>query len=162
VSPPWITTSEITLNPTPQPNEAANAIEAKASSADFSSSWSAPLPSPSFDRAQDGQRPDAEDQRAGDEALDEPSPALDAGPAPEAAYGEPLEHPTEGLEPVLDPQQRADDAAEQDAAQHDQHRGAGADGVGEVTVVDVHGRGGRDQQGDQPEPVGHHLAGPLG
>ena len=45
---PWTVSTVTMLAATPQPNAAAKAMAAKPSRADFSSSWSAPLPSPSL------------------------------------------------------------------------------------------------------------------
>ena len=117
---------------------------------------------PLVDRAQDGQRADAEDQRADHEALDEALACLAAAAGPEPAYGGPLEQPTEALQPVLDPQQRPGDAADQHRAQHDQHRGRGADRVAEHRVAHRGGGGAGDQERHQAQTVGDDLAGPLG
>ena len=50
-------------------------------------------------------------------------------------------------------------AADQQRAEHDQHRGAVADRVGQVVVEHGHRRRARDQQRHQAQRVGHDVAG---
>ena len=59
------------------------------------------------------------------------------------------------------PSTRADDAADHQRAEHDQHRRAAADGARPGRVGDAGGGRGGDQQGDQAEPVGDHVPGAL-
>ena len=73
---PWTTRTTSAEAATPQPNDAANAIAAKPSRVALRISWSAPSPSPSDRDPEDRQRADAEQQRRGDEPLDEPAPLL--------------------------------------------------------------------------------------
>ena len=94
------------------------------------------VPEAVVERAQDGQRTGAEDQRGDHEALDEPVPLGGAGLAGEPA----LQPATERLDARLEAQQRADDAADQQRAEHDQRGRAVADQVGQVVVDDGHRR----------------------
>ena len=67
------------------------------------------------ERAEDGQRADAEQQGCGEPPLDEPLPRRVASSVPpssaERARHPGLDRAGEPLEPVLDPQQRAGDAS---------------------------------------------------
>ena len=73
-----------------------------------------------------------------------------------------LQPGAEALQPVLDPQDRTDDSADQQGAEHDQQRRAVADRGRPRRVGDAGGGECRDQQGDQAEAVGHHVAGTVG
>jgi hypothetical protein len=151
----------MTLAPTPRPSEAANAMAAKPSRADLRNSWSRAVAQTVVEGAEHGQRPDAEHQGAGDEALDEAltlgALLTSAGPG---VQGD-LQPAAEPLEALLDAEDRARDPAQDQGAQHDQHRGAVADGPRPGVVADARRGGGRDEQRDQAEPVGDDIAGAL-
>ena len=116
------------LAATPQPNEAANAIAANPSRAALRKSWSAPLPRPSLREPRIVSGPV---QKISEEAT-KPSMkrcrSAELGAAGQAA----LQPAAERLDARLEPQQRAGDAADEQRAQHDQHRCAVADEVGQV------------------------------
>jgi hypothetical protein len=143
---------------TPQPNDAANAIAAKPSSAAFSRSWSGPRPMPSLIEPRMVSGTGAEDDGRGHEALDEAGPAARPVLRREPA----LEPAAEPLEPVLEPEQRAHDPPDQQCPEHDQERSAVADGLAQASFPIAAADGRRDQQGDQSEPVGDHRAGAVG
>ena len=127
------------LAATPQPNDAAKAIAAKPSSVALRNSWSAPLPRPSLSEPRIVSGPVQKTSDDDHEALDEPVPLRRAGLAGEPA----LQPAAEPLDPLLEPQQRADDPADQQRAEHDQHRRAVADVVGEGGVEHRERRGAR-------------------
>ena len=108
-------------------------------------------------RAEDGQRADAEHQGR----RTKPSTNRSRSP-PRAVRDAPPDRVAEALQPVLDAEQRADDPADQHRAEHDQDRGAGARPRRTGRVQDGGGAGGGDQQGDQPQTVGDDVPGAGG
>ena len=164
VSRPWTTSTEPADSSTPMPNDDANAIAANPSSTDLSVSWSMPRPSPSDSEPRMVRGPT---QNSSD-ALSHPSmnrsraavvlPGL-LGADERRPPGEPvLDHPGEALEALLDPQHRPADAADQQAAEDDQHGRPVAHGRGERPVGHAHRRQARHEQRGEAQAVGDHRA----
>ena len=145
------------LAATPQPNDAANATAANPSSTDLSRIWSGPLPSPSLSEPRIVSGPV---QKTSEETT-KPSMKRARSAEPGLAGQAALQPAAEALDPLLEPQQRPDDPADQQRAEHDQHRRAVADLVLEVGREHLHGGRRGDQQRDQPQGVGDQVSGPY-
>src|SRR5690606_25112272 len=101
---------------------------------------------PVLDRAEDGHRPDAEEQAGGHKAPDEAGCPLLVAPAPVDARLQPC---ADAVQPRLQVPPLAEDAANEHRTQHDQH----------VRRFEEHLQA--DGGGDKPQPVQHGLAHPL-
>ncbi len=119
------------------------------------------------DAAEDGERADAEQQRRREPSLDEPLPGgvrlggrLTLG-RPEAAGHPGLDRAGQSGEALLDPEQGAHDAADEQRPQNDEHRRTRSDGRREGPVGDADAGQAGDEDGDQAETVRDHGAGPL-